>query len=208
MTITEIASSSRTTRLTRALRNWWPVPACIAAAVVAQRPLLTSRYHVGGHAAEHLGGAGAPFMAVAVLAILFWATPGARRQIDVIAAATAWFAMTVFVMIGNLRVIDDLVDAGYAFTPTSTVPDIADHGLANSSVWCAVAAGLVLVGTFRWRKHIGNVATIGTVAAMIFPPWIIPGAGVVVLMIVRCVALARTRPRMREPADTPQPVLS
>lgn len=193
MTITEVAAASRTTRLTRAARQWWPVPTCIAAAVVAQRVLLTSRHHVGGHAAEHLGSASAPYMAAAVLAILFWATPGARRQIDVIAAAAAWFGMTLLVMVGNLRVIDDLVDAGYGFTPTSAVPDIADHGLANSSIWWAVAAGLVLVATFRWRKHIGNVATIGTAAAMIFPPWIIPGAGVVVLTIVRCVALARAQ---------------
>lgn len=196
MAITDATPTSRATRVTRAIHQWWPVPACVAVAVVAQKMLLTSRYHVGGHAAEHLGSAAAPFMAAAVLVILFWATPGARRQLDVIAAAAAWFAMTMIVMMGNLRVIDDLVDAGYGFTPTSVVPDIADHRLANSSIWWAVAAGLLVVATFRWRGHIGNVAAIGTVTAMLFPPWIIPGAGVVVLMIVRCVALATAVPQL------------
>ena len=42
----------------------------MALAVVAQQVLLSSRYHVGGHAGEHLGSASAPFMAAAVLAVL------------------------------------------------------------------------------------------------------------------------------------------
>ncbi len=92
-------------------------------------------------------------------------------------------------MLGNLRVVDDLVAAGYAHTPTDSVPDVADHSLANSSVWYAVVAALVLVAAFRWRRQISNRATIGAaVLTVIFPPWIIPGAGVVVLAIVRCVA--------------------
>ena len=71
------------------------------------------------------------------------------------------------------------------------MPDIADHSLANSSIWYALVAALVLVVSFRRRRHIGDVAAIGASAAMIFPPWIIPGAGVVVLTIVRCVARSK-----------------
>ena len=92
-------------------------------------------------------------MAAAVVAILLWATPRARRQIDVLAAAAAWFGTTVLVMLGNLRVVDDLVAAGYSHTPTDSVPDVADHTLANSSIWYAVVAALVLVASFRWRTH-------------------------------------------------------
>ena len=58
--------------------------------------------------AEHLVGATAPFMAAAVVSILFWATPRARRQIDLLAVAGLWFATTLLVMLGNLRVVDDL----------------------------------------------------------------------------------------------------
>ena len=168
------------------------MPAFIAGAIVAQQVVLTSRYDVGGHAAEHLGSASAPFMAVAVVATLFWATPGARRQIDVVLAAAAWLATTLLVSVGNLRVVDDLIDVGYSHTPTSAVPDVADHALANASVWYAVVAALMLVASFRWRQHVGNLATSGAIVAMIFPPWIIPGAGAVVLTIARC---ARRRVR-------------
>ncbi len=193
MTTIEVPATRHGNRFARAAREWWPVPAFIAVAVAAQTPLLASRYDVGGHAAEHLGSASAPFMSSAVLGILFWATPRARHQVDVIVAALAWFATTVVVMIGNLRVINDLVRAGYGYTPTSAVPDVADHSLANSSIWYAVAAAVVLLAMFRFRGHIGATATIGAGAAMMFPPWMIPGAGVVVLTIVRCVARAKER---------------
>ena len=187
------ASRDRVRGFTRVLRGWWPAPCFVAVAVVAQQVLLTSHYDVGGHAGEHLGSASAPFMAAAILAILFWATPAALRQAEVLFAAVVWFGTTLLVMIGNLRVIDDLVVAGYSHTPTSSVPDVANHTLANSSIWYAVAAALPVPLLFRRRRHIGNHATIGAVAAMIFPPWIIPGAGVVVLTIVRCVTRAKSR---------------
>jgi hypothetical protein len=187
-----IQTVGRAKRFMRGAREWWPVPVLLTGALLAQQTLLNPRYDVGGHAAEHLGSASAPFMAAAVLAILLWATPRARRQVDVLLAAAAWFATTVLVMLGNLRVIDDLVAAGYSHTPTGSVPDVADHALANSSVWYAVVAALMLVASFRWRRQISNRAAIGAaVITVIFPPWIIPGAGVIVLAIVRCVARRR-----------------
>jgi hypothetical protein len=195
--MTDIDLTTNTTtggasRLAHIVRDWWPVPAFIATSVIAQQLLLSSRYDVGGHAAEHLGGASAPFMAAGVLSILFWATPRARRQVDLIVVAGVWFASTLFVMFGNLRVVDDLVAAGYSRTPTGSVPDVADHSLANSSVWYAAAAALLVVAAWRRRRHIGNRATIGAVfATVIIPPWIIPGAGVIVLAIVRLVKRGR-----------------
>lgn len=166
----------------------------VAAALVAQQLLVRSRYDVGGHAAEHLAGASAPFMAAAVLSLLLWATPAAGRQVDLLVVAGAWLVSTVLVMVGNLRVVDDLVAAGYSTTPTGSVPDVADHSLANSSVWYAYVAALVLVVAWRRRGHIGNRATIGAVvASVIVPPWIIPGAGVIVLAIGRLVQRGRAR---------------
>ena len=156
--------------------------------------LLTSRYDVGGHAAEHLGSAAAPFMAAAVVAILVVgdapsAPPGRR--------ARRGRGVVQLDRLGDARqpsVIDDLVAAGYSHTPTDSVPDVADHALANSSIWYAVVAALVLVASFRWHRHIGNRAAIGAaIVTVLFPPWIIPGAGVIVLAIVRCVARKRER---------------
>ena len=196
MATIDIHAAVRGERFMRVVRQWWPVPVFLSGALLAQQLLLTSRYDVGGHAAEHLGSASAPFMAAAVVAILWWATPRARRQVVVLLAAAAWFGTTVLVMLGNLRVIDDLVAAGYSHTPTSSVPDVADHSLANSSIWYAVVAALLLVAAFRWSRQIGNRATIGaTVATILVPPWIIPGAGVIVVAIVRCVARGREHTR-------------
>ena len=107
--------------------------------------------------------------------------------------AGVWFAMTVLVMVGNLRVVDDLVAAGYSHTSTGSVPDIADHSLANASVWYAEVAALILVAVWRRRRHVGKRAAIGAfVATVIIPPWIIPGAGVIVLAVVRLVTRVRS----------------
>jgi len=103
-------------------------------------------------------------------------------------------ATTLLVMMGKLRVVDDLVAAGYSRTPTGSVPDVADHSLANSSVWYAVAAAFLVIAAVRRRRYVGNRATIGAVVAtLIIPPWIIPGAGVIVLAIVRVVQRGQDR---------------
>lgn len=181
-------------RLAEGARAWWPVPVVVAASLAAQHLFLDRRYDVGGHAAGHLAGAGAPFMAVAVAVLLVWSTPVVRRRPDVLLATAVWVATTVLVLVGNLRVVDDLVAAGHAFTPTSEVPDVADHGLANASVWYAWLAALLVLGTWRLRGLIGNRLAAGAIAtSVVLPPWIIPGAGVIVLLIGRLVGRARDR---------------
>ncbi|MEP7114043.1 MAG: hypothetical protein ABI862_12310 [Ilumatobacteraceae bacterium] len=188
MTVIDLASGERASRRARVLRVWWPVPVCVGASVVAQIVTFTSRYDVGGHAAGHLSGASIPFFAAALLALTFSATPSARHQVDLLLASGIWLATTVLVMIGNLRVVDDLIAAGYSHTPTSSVPDVADHGLANSSVWYAEVAALVLIAAWRRRGHIGTRASLAAVVTtVIVPPWMMPGAGMIVLAIVRLV---------------------
>ena len=170
----------------------WPVPLILAASLVVQKAFFESRYDVSGHAAEHLGSAGAPFFAAALLAILLWATPAARRQIAVVAGSIAWMAATVLVLVGNVRVIDDLIAAGLAHVSTENVPDVADHGLANSAPWLAVIAALALTMALWRRRHVSRrVAAVAAVLNILFPPWIIPGAGVLVLVGARCAARAR-----------------
>ena len=175
-------------RIARLLR-WWPIPVTVATSLILQRVLLESRYDVAGHAAEHLSGASAPFAAAALCVILVWATPAVGRQWEVLGSMALWWAMTVLVLVGNLRVVQDLIDAGYSRTPTSSVPDVADHSLANSSVWLAVIASIVMIAAFRRRRHVGNRLTVGAViASALFPPWIFPGLGAVVLLVARCIA--------------------
>ncbi len=165
------------------------MPVILGAAVIAQKAFFESRYDVGGHAAEHLGSAGAPFFAAAMLGILLWATPSAMRQAEILAGAVAWLAATVVVLVGNVRVIDDLVAAGVGTVDTANVPDVADHDLANLAPWLAVIAALALTAALWRRRHVSNrVAGAAAVLNVLFPPWIIPGAGIVVLVVARCIA--------------------
>lgn len=173
-------------------RRWWPIPVLLGGSLVIQKVLFESRYDVSGHAAGHLSSATAPFAAAAVLIILVWATPAGRRQADVIVACAAWFAATVLVLVGNVRVVDDLVDAGLGQAGTDDIPDTADHGLANLAMWLAVIAAVALAAVFWRRGHVSlRVAAGAAILSGVFPPWIIPGAGVIVLAVARCIAWAR-----------------
>ncbi|HVM09096.1 MAG TPA: hypothetical protein VM345_11570 [Acidimicrobiales bacterium] len=93
--------------------------------------------------------------------------------------------------------MDDLVDAGLARAPTRDIPDVADHGLANLAPWLGVGAAVVLAAVM-WRRHhvSGHVALGAVVLSVVFPPWVIPGAGVIVLTVARCVRFARTSDRL------------
>jgi hypothetical protein len=51
-------------------------------------------------------------------------------------------------MLGNLRVVDDLI-GGLLAHADGLHRYVADHALANSSVWFAVVASLMLIAAFR-----------------------------------------------------------
>ena len=180
----------------RLVRRWWLLPVALATSVVAQKVFFESRYDVSGHAAEHLSSAGAPFAAFALVAILLFLTPRARRQPLVLLTCTAWLVSTVVVLVGNVRVIDALVRAGMGHTPTSQL--VADakiesaHDLANLAPWFGLLAALALTAAL-WRfGHVSTRVAIGAaVLSVIVPPWIIPGAGVLVLVVARGIAYHR-----------------
>src|SRR5438105_2350276 len=182
----------------RLVRRWWLLPVALATSVVAQKVFFESRYDVSGHAAEHLSSADAPFAAFAFVAILLFVTPRARRQPAVLVTSAAWLASTVFVLVGNVRVIDALVRAGMGHTPTSQL--VADakiesaHDLADLAPWIGVLAALALTGALWRHRHVsGRVAIGAAVLNVIVPPWNIPGAGVFVLVVARSIAYHRER---------------
>jgi hypothetical protein len=161
--------------------------------IVVQKLLFESRYDVSGHAAGHLSSATAPFGAFAFVAILLWTTPTGQRQPAIIVACLAWLATTVLVLIGNVRVVEALVDAGLGHAPTEGLPDVADHGLANLAPWLAVVAAVAMAGVFWQRGHVSRNVAIGSgLLSVVFPPWIIPGAGVLVLVVARCIAYEKS----------------
>jgi len=181
------------------VRRWWPVPVLLATSLVVQKAFFESRYDVSGHAAEHLSSASVAFLAFALVAILLYVTPQGRRQPLVLVTSASWLVSTVLVLVGNVRVVDALVRAGMGDTPTSQlfVTDTIDsaHDLANLAPWLGVLTALALTGVlWRYRHVSGRVAIGATVLSLIVPPWIFPGAGVLVLTIARCIAYQRASP--------------
>ena len=184
------------------VRRWWPMPVLLATSLVVQKAFFESRYDVSGHAAEHLSSASVAFLAFALVAILLYVTPRGRRQPLVLVTSAAWLVSTVLVLVGNVRVIDALVRAGMGDTPTSQliVDDTIDsaHDVANLAPWLGVLTALALTGVlWRYRHVSGRVAVGSAVLSLIFPPWIFPRAGVLVLTIARCIAYQRASPTDR-----------
>ena len=178
------------------VRRWWPVPVLLIGAILVQKAFVENRYDISGHAAEHLQGATAVFPAVVIVAILLYATPSGRRQPVVLVTCAMWLLSTMLVLVGNLRVVDALVDAGLSDTPTSqlvmTEALESAHDLANLAPWLAVVSALAVTGAFwRYGQISTRVAVGAAVLSVIFPPWIIPGAGVLVITIARCIAFQR-----------------
>lgn len=165
----------------------------LAGSIAVQKVLFESRFDVSGHAAGHLTGATAPFGALVLVAILLRTTLTRSRQLGVLVVCVAWLAATVLVLVGNVRVVDDLVNAGLGRAPTEGLPDVADHGLANLAPWLGVAAAVGMAGVFWRHGHVTRKVAIGSgLLSVVFPPWIIPGAGVLVLVVVRCIAYERS----------------
>ena len=178
------------------LARWWPLPAAVAAALVVQQVAYTGRYDVGGHAAEHLSSGWFVFLATVVAGVLLWTTPSARRDAVVLIGLAGWLAAGMAILVGNVRVVDALVDAGQGRTPTDSLragPAVgAAHHLADTAPLYAVIAALVIVlGLYLRRAISRRLGIVAAVLNVLFPPWIVPGLGVVVVAAARCVARER-----------------
>ncbi|MGH2640476.1 MAG: hypothetical protein ACRDGO_02120 [Actinomycetota bacterium] len=184
--------------------RWWLLPIALGGSLVVQKLVFESRYDVAGHAAEHLGSATAPFMAVALIVILLWSTPSALRQPDVLLACGAWLVANFLVLVGNVRVVDALIRAGIGQIPIEQLvesPAIASaHGLANLAPWFGLVAALALTAVLWRRRHVSTrVAVAAAVVSLVVPPWIIPGAGVIVSVFAMTLTQRGTIPSTDPP---------
>jgi hypothetical protein len=194
------------------VRRWWPVPVAVALSVVVQTAVYTGRYDVSGHAREHLGSGSFVFFAAVVAGILLWTTPAARRSPLVLIGVATWLGAGVAIAIGNVRVVDALIDAGQATTPTGSLietPAVSDaHWLANTAPLVAVAGAFVVVlGMSAARAASVTLAAAAALLNVLIPYWIVPGFGVVLLTIARMIVVEKAaRSSGSDQADgTPAP---
>jgi hypothetical protein len=179
------------------LRRWWPVAAFLVPVLVVQA-VWSSRYHLAGHAADHLQSATPVFPMAFLSAVLLWALPGrGRRDLLLWLLVVAAIACCLVVLAGNVRVIDAIGGANWNDAQASqlgpTRPGFASgHDLAEVGAWGAVLATMLVAGLLWLRGLVSaRVAVAAALVSLVFPHFIAPGAGVVVLVV--SVAVTRWR---------------
>jgi hypothetical protein len=194
-------------RVLRFLRAWWPVAAFLVPVLVAQT-VWSSRYDLAGHAADHLQSATPVFPMAFLSAVLLWALPGRGRRDPVLwlLLATA-IASCLVVLAGNVRVIAAIGAATWNDTQASqlgpTRPGFeSGHDLAELGAWGAVLATMLVAGLLWLRGLVSaRVAVAAALVSLVFPHFIAPGAGLVVLVI--SVAVTRWRRLARSRSLSP-----
>jgi len=131
-------------------------------------------------------------------AVLLWALPSRGRRDPLLwLLVAAAIACCLVVLAGNVRVIDAIGGANWNDAQASqlgpTRPGFeSGHHLAELGAWGAVLATMLLAGLLWLRGLVSaRVAVAAAVVSLVFPYFIAPGAGAVVLVI--SVAVARLR---------------
>jgi hypothetical protein len=191
--------------MTRFARRWWPIPAMLAPIIVVQT-IWFGRYHATGHAAGHLASATMIFGVTFFLAVLIWAsTPQLRRRPELWVLAAAVMMSVLIPTIGNLRVVNAIGTDNWTDDQASALGPlrpgfVSGHDLAERWTWLVIGVAVLLAG-WLWFKHAvsNRVGIAAIVLSLIFPPWIFPGAGLIVLTIATVI---RRSGRLRTTQDT------
>jgi hypothetical protein len=185
------------------LCDWWPVAALLLPVLVVQT-VWSTRYDVAGHAADHLQSATPVFPMVWLCAVLLWALPRrGRRDLLLWLLVAAAVASCLVVLAGNVRVINAIGGATWSdaqaseFGPARPGFD-AGHDLAGLGAWGAVLATMLMAGLLWLRRLVSaGVAAAAAAISLVFPHFIAPGAGVVILVVAVAVARSRDLGRVR-----------
>ena len=169
------------------LRTWWPVAAFLVPVLAAQT-VWSSRYDVTGHAADHLQSATPVFPMAFLSAVLLWALPARGRRDPVLwLLLAAAIASCLVVLAGNVQVIDAIGDTTWTDTQASQLGPArpgfeSGHDLAGWGAWGAVLATMLASGLLWLRGLVSaRVALAAALLSLVFPHFIAPGAGLVVL---------------------------
>lgn len=195
--------------MARIVREWWPVPALLAATLLVQARVLADRSAVG-HATGHLTSATTVFAASFAMAVLLWALPPAlRRHPLLLVLAAAMWVTGLLETIANLRVVDavgadDWTDAEAARLGPSRPGFESGHQLSEVAEWTLKGVSIVLA---LWLLRRGAVPqTLGRIAAftaVIALPWVLPGIGAYLAVLGVVVQRARSRRSAREAGRRP-----
>jgi hypothetical protein len=191
------AKRSLADRATELVRSWWPVAAFLLPVLVVQT-VWSARYDVAGHAADHLQSATPVFPMVFLSAVLLWALPRRGRRDPLLwLLIAAAIASCMVVMAGNVRVVDAIGGATWSDAQASqlgpTRPGFeSGHDLAALGAWGAVLATMLAAGLL-WLRTLASakVAAAAAAVSLVFPHFIAPGAGMVILAISAAVARSR-----------------
>lgn len=201
-------SPDATNRFRGAAQRWWPVPAILLVALSVQG--VFHRLAFGsprGHAAGHLQSAGASFFVMAMFAIIVWATPSSKRTWTVWLAGALLALSLAPAAIGNYQVVDALEGTNYsdgqATALIGTLPGLEEgHDLAERWMLLpAIAATLLAAALWRNKSISLGVAIAAAVFSFLFPPWMIPAFGVVIMAFATCRRRARDRTLEMQPAQ-------
>ena len=186
------------------IRNWWPLPAIVAAVIAVQ--VWWSRQYVlpGGHASDHFMNASAIFGFSAAIAVLLWAVPVRERKQPVLwCLAAIVLAAAVTITVANVRIVDaigvDKWSDAQADSLGPSRPGYTDgHELADHAGLVITGEALLLVGWMAWRRAVNAVVAVVAAAACL-----IGGIGVFVLAIATVVRRARRRAHRGNPGLVP-----
>src|SRR5262249_40962509 len=144
----------------RVVRGWWPVIGFVGIAIAVQAVALRG-YEARGHAAAHLSSAQVVFLGAALVSIILWSTPQARRQIDVILACGVWLGSLFGVALGNLRVVDAIAGADWTDDQADVLGEglrgfESGHDLAALCSLLGVGAAIGLTIALFMRSHVSQ----------------------------------------------------
>jgi len=162
--------------------------AAILVAIVAVQVWWARGYSPTGHAAEHLASATVMFGMAFVLSAIVWSLPGRVRRrpalwvlVALVAAAAALNAQ------GNMQVVDAIGDENWSledvdvFGPTRAGFE-EGHARAEQGGIAGIAAAGALIVWLGARRVISRRLCIGAVVAcLLFPYWMFPGFGLVIV---------------------------
>jgi len=153
----------------------------------------------GEHARGHFASAGSALPQLGILAVMFWALP---RRSTWVRGLLGIAALVILVgcgitLAGNIKVIDVASAQGWteaqAEALEETLPGVREgHDQASTGMWMVVGGAAAFAAILTATKAVGLGAGISSIVlSVIFPPWIAPGFGLVVVAI----ALLRERER-------------